>query len=69
MRSETFSRASTGIPGPLSSTVIRHGADAGEATATLDPQTLNQLPDALRDGVVAAYADALAPKNGRTRTR
>lgn len=35
--------------------------DAGTATATLDPQTLNSLPDALRDGVVTAYADALAP--------
>jgi EmrB/QacA subfamily drug resistance transporter len=34
---------------------------AGEATATLDPQTLNALPDALREGVVTAYADALAP--------
>ncbi|CAN5293872.1 MDR family MFS transporter [soil metagenome] len=40
------------------------GASAGDAansTATLDPQTLSQLPDALRDGVVTAYADALAP--------
>jgi len=40
------------------------GASAGDAansTATLDPQTLSTLPDALRDGVVAAYADALAP--------
>ena len=36
-------------------------ADAANATATLDPQTLSQLPDALRDGVVTAYADALAP--------
>jgi len=36
-------------------------ADAANATATLDPQTLGQLPDALRDGVVTAYADALAP--------
>ncbi|CAN5593585.1 MDR family MFS transporter [soil metagenome] len=35
--------------------------DAENATATLDPQTLSQLPDALRDGVVTAYADALAP--------
>lgn len=35
--------------------------DASNATATLDPQTLSQLPDAIRDGVVAAYADALAP--------
>ncbi len=36
-------------------------ADAAAATSTLDPQTLNALPDALRDGVVTAYADALAP--------
>jgi len=36
-------------------------ADAANATASIDPQTLNALPDAVRDGVVAAYADALAP--------
>lgn len=36
-------------------------ADASQATATLDPQTLNQLPDAVHDGIVDAYADALAP--------
>lgn len=36
-------------------------SDAANATSTLDPQALNQLPDALRDGVVNAYADALAP--------
>ncbi|MDO7882739.1 MDR family MFS transporter [Salinibacterium soli] len=35
--------------------------DAAGATATLDPQTLAQLPDAVRDGIVTAYADALAP--------
>ncbi|MCU1437305.1 MAG: transporter [Naasia sp.] len=35
--------------------------DAGTATATLDPQTLNQLPGAVREGIVTAYADALAP--------
>ncbi|MEU1973070.1 MDR family MFS transporter [Microbacterium sp. NPDC019599] len=34
---------------------------AGQATATIDPSVLNELPDALRDGVVNAYADALAP--------
>lgn len=34
---------------------------AGEATATIDPSVLNGLPDAIRDGVVTAYADALAP--------
>jgi len=40
------------------------GASAGDAarsTASLDPQTLAQLPPAVRDGVVTAYADALAP--------
>jgi hypothetical protein len=36
-------------------------ADAGHATATLDPQTLNALPDSIHDGIVTAYADALAP--------
>jgi EmrB/QacA subfamily drug resistance transporter len=35
--------------------------DAGNATATLDPATLNALPDALREGIVTAYAEALAP--------
>ncbi|WP_395242716.1 MDR family MFS transporter [Agromyces sp. MMS24-K17] len=34
---------------------------AANATATIDPATLNQLPDPVRDGVVDAYADALAP--------
>jgi EmrB/QacA subfamily drug resistance transporter len=38
-----------------------NAADAQGATATLDPQTLAQLPDVVRDGIVAAYADALAP--------
>jgi EmrB/QacA subfamily drug resistance transporter len=37
------------------------GADAAGATATLGPQTLEHLPPALRDGIVTAYADALAP--------
>jgi EmrB/QacA subfamily drug resistance transporter len=40
------------------------GADpstAANATATLDPQTLDALPDEVRDGIVTAYADALAP--------
>jgi EmrB/QacA subfamily drug resistance transporter len=36
-------------------------SDAAGATATLDPQTLSSLPDAVRDGIVVAYADALAP--------
>ncbi|MDW4573679.1 MDR family MFS transporter [Microbacterium sp. M3] len=34
---------------------------AGEATSTIDPSVLNSLPDAVRTGVVDAYADALAP--------
>jgi len=40
------------------------GASSAEATgaaATLDPATLSQLPEAVRDGIVTAYADALAP--------
>lgn len=36
-------------------------ADAAAATATLDPQSLDALPDPVRDGIVDAYADALAP--------
>ncbi|MCJ1701497.1 MFS transporter [Rathayibacter festucae] len=36
-------------------------ADVGAATATLDPQALNALPDEVRDGVVRAYAESLAP--------
>lgn len=35
--------------------------DAGSATSTLSPAVLDGLPDALREGVVTAYADALAP--------
>ncbi|WP_411558793.1 MDR family MFS transporter [Plantibacter sp. MPB07] len=35
--------------------------DASNAAATIDPQTLSQLPPGIRDGVVTAYADALAP--------
>ncbi len=38
-----------------------NAADAGTATATLDPQTLAQLPDDMREGIVSAYADSLAP--------
>ncbi len=40
------------------------GASASEsaaATANLDPQTLATLPPEVRDGIVNAYADALAP--------
>jgi EmrB/QacA subfamily drug resistance transporter len=36
-------------------------SDAAAATATIDPQAMNALPDAVRDGIVVAYADALAP--------
>jgi hypothetical protein len=36
-------------------------ADAATATATLDPKILDMLPPALREGIVTAYADALAP--------
>ncbi|KTR84573.1 MDR family MFS transporter [Leucobacter chromiiresistens] len=36
-------------------------ADAAAATSTIDPATLNALPDDVRDGIVTAYADALAP--------
>ncbi|UOQ57755.1 MFS transporter [Leucobacter allii] len=35
--------------------------DAAASTATIDPATLNALPDELREGIVTAYADALAP--------
>ena len=40
------------------------GADptaAGQATATLDPAALAELPPEIRDGIVTAYADSLAP--------
>ncbi|WP_417217041.1 MDR family MFS transporter [Arthrobacter sp.] len=36
-------------------------ADAGQATATLDPSVMDKLPPALKDGIVTAYADSLAP--------
>ena len=36
-------------------------SDAAASTATIDPQAMNALPDAIRDGIVVAYADALAP--------
>jgi EmrB/QacA subfamily drug resistance transporter len=35
--------------------------DAAAATSTIDPATMNALPDEVRDGIVTAYADALAP--------
>lgn len=40
------------------------GADpnaAEQATKTLDPKTLSQLPEQVRDAIVNAYADSLAP--------
>ncbi|WP_053353974.1 MDR family MFS transporter [Leucobacter musarum] len=36
-------------------------ADAATATSTIDPATLNALPEDVRSGIVTAYADALAP--------
>ncbi|WP_416446879.1 MDR family MFS transporter [Leucobacter sp. HNU] len=36
-------------------------ADPGQATATLDPQRMSELPEPIRDGIVNAYADSLAP--------
>ena len=54
-------RPTPAAPGTI---VVVPGASAGDAataTATIDPQTLNALPEELRLGVVAAYADALAP--------
>ena len=35
--------------------------DAANATSTIDPETLRSLPEQVRDGIVDAYADALAP--------
>ncbi|MFY9633799.1 MAG: MDR family MFS transporter [Cellulosimicrobium cellulans] len=34
---------------------------AAQSTSSLDPQALSQLPDQLRDAVVNAYAESLAP--------
>jgi EmrB/QacA subfamily drug resistance transporter len=48
----------------LTTVFANAGADpdaAANATSTLDPQTLASLPDAVREGIVTAYADALAP--------
>lgn len=36
-------------------------AQADQAASTIDPAGLSALPDAVREGVVTAYADALAP--------
>ena len=38
-----------------------NAAQAGEAMSTLDPQRLSDLPDPVRDSIVTAYADSLAP--------
>jgi len=54
----------TRLTANLKDVFAANGASAAEssnATATLDPQTLNQLPPAVHDGIVTAYADALAP--------
>jgi len=54
----------TRLTANLTEVFTANGASAGDAanaTSTLDPQTLATLPDAIRDGVVTAYADALAP--------
>jgi MFS family permease len=48
----------------LSSTFSAYGAspaDAARSTASLDPQLLSSLPAQLRDAVVNAYAESLAP--------
>ncbi|MFF2493779.1 MDR family MFS transporter [Agromyces sp. NPDC058064] len=36
-------------------------SQAGDAMSTLDPQALSELPDPVRDAIVTAYADSLAP--------
>jgi hypothetical protein len=36
-------------------------AQAAKSTATLDPQTLAQLPIQVKDAIINAYADSLAP--------
>lgn len=48
----------------LTTVFANAGADAeaaANATSTLDPQTVATLPQAVQDGIVTAYADALAP--------
>ncbi len=48
----------------LNTTFTSFGAsteDAGQATSTLDPATLNALPDQVREAVVSDYAESLAP--------
>ncbi|PSL36995.1 EmrB/QacA subfamily drug resistance transporter [Labedella gwakjiensis] len=48
----------------LTTVFANAGADAeaaANATSTLDPQTVATLPQAVQDGIVTAYANALAP--------
>jgi EmrB/QacA subfamily drug resistance transporter len=48
----------------LTTVFTEAGADpeqAGQATATLDPAVMKQLPEPIQDGIVNAYADSLAP--------
>jgi hypothetical protein len=48
----------------LTSAFAGAGASADQAaqsTSTLDPQALSQLPEQLRDAIVNAYAESLAP--------
>lgn len=35
--------------------------EAANATSTLDPQILNELPEQVREGLITAYAESLAP--------
>lgn len=35
--------------------------EAGNSMSSLDPQALHQLPQAVQDGIINAYADSLAP--------
>ncbi|NYE96532.1 EmrB/QacA subfamily drug resistance transporter [Psychromicrobium silvestre] len=50
---ESLTNVFAGLPGGA--------ANASQAAATLDPQKLSQLPDGVRDSIVNAYADSLAP--------
>lgn len=51
--SESLTKAFTGAGASIE--------QAAQSTSTLDPQALSQLPDQLRDAIVNAYADSLAP--------
>ncbi|MDQ0676282.1 EmrB/QacA subfamily drug resistance transporter [Pseudarthrobacter siccitolerans] len=51
--SESLTRAFTGAGASAE--------QASQSTSTLDPQALNQLPEQLRDAIVNAYAESLAP--------